>query len=409
MAKLPVVMWSYPAGSTARDDLFTGGGMAADDIVFVNYNYRTGSFGWLSHPELSQERLEANGHNSSGNYGMLDQFAALKWIRANIASFGGDPNHITVMGQSAGSAATYHIVNSPLTKGDIVGAIIESGVRDPHDPQLPQYAEGYLTLEDSLAQGVKFLAYLNVTTIEEARQLPYADLITSLSLFGSKSGWNFEAVLDYYAMPDTYLNTLLKGAANQVPIITGNAHDENGVTIGLNISLSAYMAYLNTTYNATFPDQFLELYSANDSTTASNAENTQILDRSVVATWLWAQLWKEASTTPVWNYLWDHAPPGQNRGAYHESEINYVLNNLYGTDKPWISTDYAIARTMNSYWSNFIKYGNPNGVGLACWPAATESTNRSVQRLDNAFEQIPIAEPARIKLQEDWFASLPAY
>ncbi len=260
MAKLPVVMWSYPAGSTARDDLFTGGGMAADDIVFVNYNYRTGSFGWLSHPELSQERLEANGHNGSGNYGMLDQFAALKWIRANIASFGGDPNHITVMGQSAGSAATYHIVNSPLTKGDIVGAIIESGVRDPHDPQLPKYAEGYLTLEDSLAQGVKFLAYLNVTTIEEARQLPYANLITSLSLFGSKSGWNFEAVLDYYAMPDTYLNTLLKGAANQVPIITGNAHDENGVTIGLNISLSAYMAYLNTTYNGTFPNQFLELY-----------------------------------------------------------------------------------------------------------------------------------------------------
>ncbi len=148
---------------------------------------------------------------------------------------------------------------------------------------------------------------------------------------------------------------------------------------------------------------------ANDSTTASNAKNTQILDRSVVGTWLWAQLWKEASITPVWNYLWDHAPPGQNRGAYHESEISYVLNNLYGTDKPWTSTDYAIARTMNSYWSNFIKYGNPNGVGLACWPAATESTNRSVQRLGNAFEQIPIAEPARIELQEDWFASLPAY
>ncbi|KAK5027057.1 hypothetical protein LTS07_007356 [Exophiala sideris] len=126
-AKLPVVMWSYPAESTAADVLFDGGGMADKGIVYVNYNYRTGSFG------------------CSGNWGMLDQFAALKWIHANIAAFGGDPDHtsITVMGESAGSAATCHIVNSPLTKGLIVGAIIESGVRDPHDPLATSLAEGY--------------------------------------------------------------------------------------------------------------------------------------------------------------------------------------------------------------------------------------------------------------------------
>lgn len=99
-------MWSHPAESTASDALFDGAGMASKDIVFVNYNYRTGSFGWMGHPELSKERKATPGSNSSGNYGMLDQFAAL-----NIAAFGGNPEHITVVGQSAGSADTYHIVN----------------------------------------------------------------------------------------------------------------------------------------------------------------------------------------------------------------------------------------------------------------------------------------------------------
>ncbi|TVY71394.1 Fumonisin B1 esterase, partial [Lachnellula suecica] len=141
--KRPVIIWSYPAESTAAQPLFDGGGMASAGIVFVNYNYRTGSFGWLSTPELSQEMSAAYGTNSSGNWGMLDQFAALKWVKANIAAFGGDPDRITAMGQSAGSAATQHMLNSPLTAGDIAGAIIESGVRDPHDPLATSLAEGY--------------------------------------------------------------------------------------------------------------------------------------------------------------------------------------------------------------------------------------------------------------------------
>jgi hypothetical protein len=187
--------------------------MAHKGIVFVNYNYRTGAFGWMSHPELSAEFEKVTGHNSSGNWGMLDQFAAVKWIKENIAAFGGDPDHITVMGQSAGSAATYHILNSPLTKGDIVGAIIESGVRDPHDPLCATLAEGYVSLEESLEQGVEFLASLNVSTIEQARQLPYTELVTTLQALGSSSMWSWSAVLDHYAMPAKYIDTLRHGAA----------------------------------------------------------------------------------------------------------------------------------------------------------------------------------------------------
>jgi len=401
-AKLPVVMWSYPAESTAADDLFNGGGMADKGVVYVNYNYRTGSFGWLALPELSEERLAEKGVNSSGNWGMLDQFAALEWIKTNIAAFGGDPEHVTVMGQSAGSAATYHIVNSPLTKGQIVGAIIESGVRDPHDPLAGSLAENYLTLESALELGINYTKSLNATTLAQLRALPMEDLVTQFM-----STWDFTATLDYYAMPATYLETLLHGAANNVPILTGNTKDESGATYGLNISLSTYLSELNSTYNGTWAEDFFALYPANNSATASAAYNMQFTDRSKVGTWLWAQLWYTASNNPVYTYLWDHAPPGQSQGAYHESEINYVLNNLYDTDKPWTSEDYEIAAKMNEYWVNFIKTGNPNGGNLTTWVPSSE--NPVTKQLGNGWGPIPIASAEQVLLFEAWFDSLPAY
>lgn len=334
---------------------------------------------------------------------MLDQFAALKWTRENIAAFGGNPEHITVMGQSAGSAATYHIVNSPLTKGLIVGAIIESGVRDPHDPLSTSLAENYIPLDTSLAQGIAFINSLNASTIAQARALPYLDLVTS---FMDKT-YSFTATLDHWAMPGTYAETLLKGAANQVPIITGNTKDESGATYGLNISLATYRADLNATYSGQWVDRFYSAYPAENST-AGGAYNSQFTDRSKVGTYFWTEKWYQASKQPVWTYIWDHAPPSQNQGAYHESEINYVLNNLYDTtDKDWTSEDFTIAKTMNQYWVNFIKYGNPNGKGLVEWPAT--GSGATVQRLGNAFEQVKVASEEKVELFKEWFATLVAY
>ncbi|WQF84173.1 Putative carboxylesterase, type B, carboxylesterase type B, active, alpha/Beta hydrolase [Colletotrichum destructivum] len=403
-AKLPVVMWSYPAVSTAANALFDGAGMADKGVVFVNYNYRTGSFGWLASPELNEERLGTVGSNSSGNWGMLDQFAALQWVYENIANFGGDPDHITVMGQSAGSAATYHILNSPLHGITIKNAIIESGVRDPHDPLCTSLAENYRTLKVNMETGLGYMASLNCSDIACMRALPMDDLVTSFM----DTDFEFTATLDYYAMPDTYLNTLQKGIAQDVPIMTGNTRDESGTTYGLNITLSTYLTNLNQTYGSTWKDRFFAAYPANDSATASASYNAQFTDRSKVGTYFWSQLWSANATSPVYNYIWDHAPPGQTQGAYHESEINYVLNNLYGTDSPWTSQDYEIAETMNRYWINFIKTGDPNGDGLISWePAKKDSA--TVMEVGDGFGPIPIANKDQIKLFTEWFDTLVTY
>ncbi|KAH8199168.1 hypothetical protein TruAng_006637 [Truncatella angustata] len=403
-AKLPVVMWSYPAESTAADPLFDGAGMADKGVVFVNYNYRTGSFGWLAHPELSEEMYEQYGTNSSGNWGMLDQFAALNWIKENINAFGGDPDHVTVMGQSAGSAATQHILNSNLTKGLIVGAIIQSGVRDPHDPLCTSLAESYRNLSTALETGISYAAGLNVTTIAELRALPMEDLVTS---FAVTSG-TFLATLDGYAMPATYYDTLIYGLAQDVPVITGNTKDESGATYGLNITLEEYLEDLNETFSGEWVDKYMALYPANDSTTASGAYNSMWTDRSKIGTYLWSQLWSSACSSPTYDYIWDHAPPGQTQGAYHESEINYVLNNLYDTDLPWTIEDYQIALTMNAYWVNFIKTGNPNGGNLTYWPAFSNDS-QIVQQLGDGFGPIPIADDAKVALVSSWFTTLPTY
>ncbi|KAH8647341.1 Alpha/Beta hydrolase protein [Xylariales sp. PMI_506] len=402
--KLPVVLWSHPAGSSSSDALFDGGGIADKGIVFVNYNYRADAFGWLAHPELSAEFEAATGSNSSGNWGLYDQFAALQWIRDNIEAFGGDPDHVVVQGQSAGAAATYHILNSPLTKGQFVAAIIESGVRDPRDPE--KLADGYVTLDDALASGEEFLASLNVTSIAELRELP---LDTILGSSGGSIGGGFSAVLDYYAIPDTYLNTLVEGLASDVPVITGNTRDENGATYGLTVTLDEYLDFINTTYTDPWSALFWQSYPANDSATASAAENQQWIDRSKVGTWLWSRLRASSAniTNPVYNYFWDHAPPGQDQGAHHESEINYVLNNLYATDLPWQDEDYEIAAQMNGYWVNFIKTGDPNGDSWTEWAPVSEE--QSVQEVGDGWGPLSIGSEDIVQLLEGWFDSQPAY
>lgn len=405
--KLPVILWSHPAGGSSADGLFDGGGMAAKGVIFVNYNYRDGAFGWLATPELSEEFYNLTGSNSSGNWGLLDMYAALKWVYANIEAFGGDPTKITAVGQSAGSAATYHMVNSDLVKGLIRGAIAESGIRDPRDPLASSLAESYNNLTSAITLGEAFLADNNVSTIAELREIPLANLTGYTSAPGSGSG--FRPVLDYYAIPAKYAETLLTGPANDVPLITGNTRDESGASYSLtSLNVSTYISEMTAQYG-NLTARALALYPAANETQAATSYNTMWQDTSRVSSWGYGNGWHKTSKSPFYTYFWDHAPPGQSQGAYHESEINYVFNNLYATDLPWEDVDYEIAEKMSSYWANFAKTLDPNNSGsyegdeeLAYW--SPNLVNGTVtQELGDGFQQIPIADAAKIQLLQDYF------
>jgi len=303
------------------------------------------------------------------------------------------------------------MVNSPFTKGLIQGAIIESGLRSPYDPIAPTLAEGYLNLTASLTQGINFAASRNVSTIAQLRQLPPSALVVPFHPPGADpSAFNFAPTLDYYAIPNKYIYTLEHGPSNDVPIITGNTRDESGVQYNLNTTVSQYIQTLNTTYGEAFAARFLKLYPASTDTEAGIAETQIFIDINRASSYLFGNLWQLTAKSPIYTYFWDHAPPGQNRGAYHESEINYVLDNLYGTNLPWQDVDYEIAEKMIGYWANFIKTGNPNfgnsyrGNGtLPSWFASTPYANLT-QRLGEAFEPIQVAEPARLALIQEYFS-----
>lgn len=338
---------------------------------------------------------------------MLDQFAALQWVYDNIEAFGGDPDHITAVGQSAGSAAVYHIVNSPLTKGKIVGAIAESGLRSPFDPEALTLAENYRNLSTALDTGTAFLASRNATTVAELRNLTTAELTESL--FGST--FDFGNVLDYYCMPNTYIKTLASGPANDVPLITGNTKDESGASTSTNLTVAEYVADIHSQYgNGSLATEILRLYPAANSSQADMSYNAHWRDTSRISSWEYANLWRIKSTSPMYSYYWNHAPPGQDQGAYHESEINYVLNNLYATDKPWTAVDYAIALKMNGYWANFAKTGNPNlggsylgGGNLTTWDQQAPQKNVTME-LGDGFRSVPIASPPQIEAITSYFA-----
>ncbi|CAK7221277.1 hypothetical protein SBRCBS47491_004473 [Sporothrix bragantina] len=418
--KLPVIFWTHPAGGSGADALFDGGGMAARGVVFVNYNHRDGAYGFLALPELTDELKKDFAKNSntslpdslaSGNWAVLDQYAALRWVHANIAAFGGDPERITVVGQSAGSAAVYHMVNAPhslVPAGVIHGAIAESGIRDPRDPLAASLAESYNNASYALQLGAAFLKANNATSVADLRSRPWADLKGTSSFPGSGGG--FRPTLDGYALPDTYARLLAQPPSHAVPMITGNTRDESGAEYGRTMTVAQYEAALTNQYGNLTSRALAAWPAANDSE-AGEAYNRQWQDMSKVSSWGFAQGWDNAtlSKNPIYTYFWDHAPPGQNQGAHHMSEINYVFNNLYKTDLPWQAQDYAIAQRMSAYWANFARTGDPNGPGvgvnstsLVDWrPTLVNKT--VVMRVGDGWGEIPIARQEQIELIEEYF------
>jgi carboxylesterase 2 len=428
-SQYPVYVWIYGgrfAGGAASDPLYDGSGLAAKGVVVISMNYRLGALGFLAHPELSAN----SSSGTSGNYGLVDQQASLHWTIEQCAAFGGDPTRITIGGQSAGAASVIDHLNSPLADGLFNQVIAESGVRYPSDPLIGSLAQSYRHLAEAEAQGVVYLKSLNVSNLNEARALPVEAFLSSGSMddttyngtvFQNNSNYMepplFRPVLDGYVLPATYESLLSSGNHSIVPVLTGNNKDESGASPNPGLSVAGYISTNQLDFGSVgVASDYFSLYPAgNSSASADNSSNAFYRDQSRIGTWLWANEYTEGSqnfssnsTSTTYTYYWTHAPPGQDAGAYHMSEINYAFNNLYGTDRPWTAEDYAIADTMSNYWANFIKNGDPNGEGLATWPANSDESPVAME-LGDAFEVIPVANLSNVAFMKEWFSKWPVY
>ena len=373
----PVIVWSYPDGfraNSAANPMFEGEGLARKGVIVVTSNYRSGVFGFLSHPELSKE----SGHGGSGNYGMQDQIAVLQWVKKNIAAFGGDPNRVTIAGQSAGGLSTLILATSPLTKGLFHRAIIESratGVRQDRikaDSDGVQYAEAH-----------------GAHSLQELRALPAAKL---------KEGDNYDQpIIDGYVIRPDFYQVYVSGLEHDVPVITGSAFDEDGAVPMPNVKAAQFQEWVRRRYG-TMADEFFSLYPFSTDAEAGPMKNIAAREDSRMRAFLTATQGSHTRRNKAWVYTWTHAPPGPDsarQGAFHMSEITYVFDNLYANDRPWVAADHRIADMMSSYWANFVRTGDPNGKGLPAW-AAADAKSPVVMELGEHFAPMPLGDPARL-------------
>lgn len=316
--KLPVIVWNQGSDETSDNAWWYGGGMAQQhDVILVSFNRRDDAFGYLAHPDLNAESLAANGHNSSGNYGILDHLECLKWVQKNIANFGGDPDRVTIMGQSFGSSQVYHAVNSALFSGLFVGGISESGIHTPYNPWVAGLATSYVNMSRALVHGVNYTTNHNASSIAELRTLPVEDLLVGSQdrVDGADISWTaalnagypliFKPVLDGYVLPAKYIELAVRGPANNVPLITGGTKDENGA----NPSDTYSVAEVNEWQKAKFGDMAQELFklypTGNTTVLANKAWNAQTRDEGLVSQWLYAKDWVKSNTTaPIYTYYW---------------------------------------------------------------------------------------------------------
>ena len=419
---LPVFVWIYGgrfSGGSADVLTYDGTGLASKDIIVVTINYRLGPFGYLAHPDLSAE----SGHNSSGNYGILDQQAALRWVKENIQYFGGNHNQVTVGGQSAGSASALDIMWSPLAKGLVQGVIAESGARGPHDPVTGSAATSYRSKAAAESQGESFMKKLDVSSIAQLRNVPMKTLLEYDSLSDTIfDGTRFENLtssfteppmwrpnLDGYVFPHTYGEALRLNTHADVPILTGNNKDESGASPDTSFNVSTY----NTLYRELFRDfavEFFQLYPASNTTQASENSNELFRDLSRVGTWRWAVDWAAGGAkSNVYTYYFTRSP-AENRvgGAYHGAELWYTFNNIPYSDYSnvtWYDYDYVVEDRMSNYWANFIRKGDPNADGLPEFIKTTDKANETMW-LGNSWGAGPIADSKRIDFIERWYATL---
>jgi len=372
----PVMVWIHGGGLTSghgAEATYDGTSLAKRGVVLVTINYRLGPLGYLAHPLLSAE----SEHHASGNYGTLDQIAALKWVQNNIAKFGGNPQQVTIFGESAGSWSVNHLVATPLAKGLFQRAIGESG------GAFGSFATAYpkAQVESSGEDFAKKLLGGDVAPTVAAMRAKSGEEVMAVRTEGRRAAPN----VDGWVFPDTIYNIFANGQQNNVPVIVGSNADE-GATLGAAraaMTAADFVKSSRETYGR-MADEFLKLHPASSVPEELMASRIQSYT-DISFGWemrTWARM-MHTSSSPAYLYFFSRVPPGPDahqNGAFHAGEIIYVFDNLGKSPWPYANREYAdvdrqLSNTMASYWVNFAKTGNPNGAGLPEWPVYTAESD----------------------------------
>nr|WP_243651122.1 carboxylesterase family protein [Hymenobacter gummosus] len=416
----PVLVYFYGGGFQAGDasePRYDGEAMARRGIVAVTVNYRLGVFGFLAHPELTRE----SGRNASGNYGLLDQQAALRWVQQNISAFGGDPQQVTIAGESAGSMSVSGQMASPGSKGLFQRAIGESG-------SLLGSSLGLTPLAAAEQAGATFAAGVGATSLDALRALPAEQLLAAA---GKPGAPRFGPILDGYFLPQAPPAIFAAGQQARVPLLLGwNSEEMNAGWLlgGQPLTPENYQQAVQKRFGDRAA-AVLKLYPATTPAEAEQSATDLAGDLFIgYSTWKWAAAHQQTGGQPVYRYLYaqprpamvpamgDATPglaggvlkadpskpkPPAPRGAVHSAEIEYALGNL-ATNKvyAWTATDYLVSDLLQRYFANFIKTGNPNGAGLAPWPAAGGARPQQL-RINASTRAEPAAQEARYQLLDE--------
>lgn len=381
--KLPVMVWIHGGGflgGSGSDAQYDGAALARKGAVVVTLNYRLGAFGFFTHPALSADAASG----SSGNYGILDMIAALRWLRESAAAFGGDPDNITVMGESAGGQAVATLLVSPLAEGLFQRAILQSGGWMGWGGMTALPARAGQEADNKAKADA-----LGVTTADGLRALDTSQVFAAFSGGG--------VIVDGHVLPADSSRLLAEGRQQAVDVLAGSNRDE-AVFFGPGIQQAGeFREFANRRFGP-LAERFLALYPA-----GSDAEANASYLRSYTNELAW-QLrrlgsYQRQRGRSAWIYHFTRVPPGQEaRGSTHVAELPYMLNQA-AQNAAWTAADLRLAERMSGYWVNFARSGNPNGAGLPEWPAFEDNRGGDVLVLDTEAAAETTQTPPAAALQ----------